>query len=128
MLCVKKIITGLFLILTSVLLIAQKQPGNFHGWAPTPPMGWNSWDCYGPTVTEAEVKANADYMAKYLKNYGWKYIVVDIRWYVDNDKPHGYNEKDPQYSIDAWPVFTGCKPFSICCKWQGVQATGRLYS
>ena len=28
--------------------------------APTPPMGWNSWDCYGPSVTEREVKANAD--------------------------------------------------------------------
>ena len=27
-------------------------------------MGWNSWDCYGTTVTEAEVKANADYMAR----------------------------------------------------------------
>ena len=26
--------------------------------APTPPMGWNSWDCFGTTVTEAEVKAN----------------------------------------------------------------------
>ena len=39
----------------------------FVHWAPTPPMGWNSWDCYGPTVVEDEVKANADYMAKYLK-------------------------------------------------------------
>jgi hypothetical protein len=33
-------------------------------------MGWNSWDCYGPTVTEAEVKANADYMAEHLLNTG----------------------------------------------------------
>jgi carbohydrate-selective porin OprB len=32
--------------------------------APTPPMGWNSWDSFGTGVTEAEVKANADYMAK----------------------------------------------------------------
>ena len=31
--------------------------------AATPPMGWNSWDSFGTTVTEAEVKANADYMA-----------------------------------------------------------------
>ena len=31
-------------------------------WAQTPPMGWNSWDCYGPTVEEPEVKANADYI------------------------------------------------------------------
>ncbi len=43
---------------------------DFHEWAATPPMGWNSWDCYGPTVVESEVKANADYMAKYLKSAG----------------------------------------------------------
>ena len=34
--------------------------GEFKEWAQTPPMGWNSWDCYGPTVEEHEVKANAD--------------------------------------------------------------------
>ena len=44
--------------------------------APTPPMGWNSWDCYGPSVTEKEVKANADYMAKHLAKHGWQYVVV----------------------------------------------------
>lgn len=73
---------------------------NFLNWTKTPPLGWNSWDCYGPTVVEAEVKANADYMSKYLKKAGWEYIVVDIRWYVDNDKAHGYNEKDPSYVMD----------------------------
>jgi len=74
----------------------------FKEWALTPPMGWNSWDCYGPTVTEAEVKANADYMAKYLKPYGWEYIVVDIRWFVENDKAGGYNQTDPRYVLDAY--------------------------
>lgn len=68
-------------------------------------MGWNSWDCFGPTVTEAEVKANADYMAKHLLPYGWNYVVVDIRWYVSNDKAHGYNEKDPQFNIDSFGRF-----------------------
>lgn len=71
-------------------------------WAPTPPMGWNSWDCYGPTVEEQEVKSNADYMAKYLKKFGWEYIVVDIRWFVENDKAGGYNEKDPRYVLDEF--------------------------
>jgi hypothetical protein len=102
MLSLKKILPVLILSCLPVIIFAQKVPGRFHQWAPTPPMGWNSWDCYGPTVTEAEVKMNADYMSKYLKNYGWKYIVVDIRWYVANDKAHGYNEKDPQYSIDKF--------------------------
>jgi alpha-galactosidase len=77
----------------------------FHKWASSPPMGWNSWDCYGPTVTEKEVKANADYMAKHLKEFGWEYIVVDIRWYVENDKAHGYNEKDAMYVMDEFGRF-----------------------
>ncbi len=58
--------------------------------APTPPMGWNSWDCYGPTIREDEVKSNADYMAEKLAKHGWKYIVVDIQWSEPNAKPHGY--------------------------------------
>ena len=77
----------------------------FLTWAATPPLGWNSWDCYGPTVVESEVKANADYMAKYLKTSGWEYIVIDIRWYVDNDKAHGYNEKDPAWVMDEYGRF-----------------------
>jgi alpha-galactosidase len=68
-------------------------------------MGWNSWDCYGPTVVEDEVKANADYMAANMKKFGWQYIVVDIRWYVANDKSGGYNEKDPDFNIDQYGRF-----------------------
>lgn len=76
--------------------------GEFKEWAQTPPMGWNSWDCYGPTVTETEVKANTDYMAEKLKSYGWEYIVVDIRWFVENDKAGGYNQTDPRYVMDEF--------------------------
>jgi alpha-galactosidase len=83
----------------------QPQPSKFHDWAATPPMGWNSWDCFGPNVVEAEVKANADYMAKNLKSAGWEYIVVDIRWYVGNDKAHGYNETNPDYVLDEFGRF-----------------------
>ncbi|AHJ98273.1 NPCBM/NEW2 domain-containing protein [Hymenobacter swuensis] len=92
----------------AVLPVAAQQAASkpdFHQWAATPPMGWNSWDCYGPTVTEAEVKANADYMARNLKSSGWEYVVVDIRWYVGNDTAHGYNEKDPAWNIDAYGRF-----------------------
>ena len=58
-------------------------------WAQTPPMGWNSWDCYGASVNEEAVRGNADYMAKNLKKYGWKYIVVDIQW--SQSDPDGWN-------------------------------------
>ena len=61
--------------------------------AQTPPMGWNSYNCFGSAVHEDEVKANADYMARYLKKYGWQYIVVDFLWSYDN--PPGSNIGNP---------------------------------
>jgi hypothetical protein len=84
------------------VMTALSAQTDFRQWALTPPMGWNSWDCYGPTVQESEVKANADYMAKYLKKYGWQYVVVDIRWFVENDKAGGYNQINPHYALDAY--------------------------
>src|SRR5947209_8433312 len=50
--------------------------------APTPPMGWNSWDAYGLTINEAEFTANAKWMAANLKRYGWTLAVVDEGWYL----------------------------------------------
>lgn len=35
----------------------------------TPPMGWNSWDCYGASVTEEEVRENAKFMSENLKSH-----------------------------------------------------------
>ena len=58
--------------------------------AKTAPLGWNSWDCFGAGVTEKQLKENADYMAKYLKQYGWEYIVCDIQWYEPNAKNNDY--------------------------------------
>lgn len=55
---------------------------NKNRFALTPPMGWNSYDYYDTTVNEEQVKANADYMAAHLKQYGWEYVVVDIQWYA----------------------------------------------
>lgn len=57
---------------------------NKNKFASNPPMGWNSYDYYDTTVNETQIKANADYMAKYLKEYGWEYIVIDIQWYAHN--------------------------------------------
>ena len=67
------------------------------------PMGWNSYDYYDTNVKEADVLANAQYMAEHLKPYGWEYVVVDIQWYAYDtasmrDKfqyiPFGRNEMD----------------------------------
>ena len=63
-------------------------------------MGWNSWDAYGTTIKESEVKANADAMAAGLKQFGWQYIVVDIQWYEPNAQAHGYRP-NAQLAMDA---------------------------
>lgn len=72
------------LLLLSIRCLSQDVP------APAPPMGWNSWDSYGTTVREDQVKANADVMARDLARYGWQYIVVDIQWYEPNAQGHDY--------------------------------------
>src|ERR1700689_805801 len=53
----------------------------FLQWARTPPMGWNSWDCFATTLDDAHARAEADYMAEHLAAHGWSYVVVDIQWY-----------------------------------------------
>jgi alpha-galactosidase len=59
------------------------------GLAPTPPMGWNSYDSFGGDVNEAEVRANAEFVARHLARYGWKYIVIDYYWYLPNPSTTG---------------------------------------
>ena len=57
----------------------------------TPPMGWNSWDCYGAAVNEEQLLGNAEYMRDNLKQYGWQYVVCDIQWYEPKAKNNDYN-------------------------------------
>ena len=51
--------------------------------APTPPMGWNSWDAYGLTIDEAQYRANTTVLAG-IKQHGWLYSVIDEGWYMEN--------------------------------------------
>ncbi|WP_284614971.1 glycoside hydrolase family 27 protein [Aquabacterium humicola] len=61
---------------------AAAEPGlPFHAWAPTPPMGWNSWDAFGASVTEAEYLDNARILAERLLPSGYDIATVDIQWY-----------------------------------------------
>jgi len=73
---------------------------NKNEFALTPPMGWNSYDYYDTTVTEKDIKANADYMAAYLKDSGWEYIVVDIEWYAHD----AGSQRDRHQYIPFWEV------------------------
>ena len=66
--------------------------------APTPPMGWNSWDSYGRMITEAQLRATAEWMAAHLKSYGWQYVVNDDGWYVQNVEE---DSKDSIFLLDG---------------------------
>ncbi len=80
--------------------ITQKRA---HPLAPTPPMGWNSWDAYGFTIDEAQFKANARVLED-LKPYGWTYAVIDEGWYMQN--PFGDRLETRKYLLDGHGLLT----------------------
>ena len=88
-------ITVLFTLLMAVsFFVANAQTKKkYHQWAATPPLGWNSWDCFGTTVTEKQIKEQADAMVKYLLPSGYNYLTVDIEWYAPESKGHAYDSK-----------------------------------
>lgn len=64
-------------------------------------MGWNSWDCFGSSVTEAEILDNAEFMATHLKGFGWDTVVIDIQWYEPEAGLNAYQDvANPE--LDAW--------------------------
>ncbi len=66
--------------------------------APTPPMGWNSWDAYGLTINEADYRANVKVLAG-IQEFGWKYAVIDEGWYMEN--PFGDKVETRKYLWDG---------------------------
>lgn len=84
--------------LVSVALLLVAAVTSAQEVAPTPPMGWNSWDAYGFTIDEADFKANATELAK-LHAYGWTYAVIDEGWYMGN--PFGDKLQNRNYVLDA---------------------------
>ena len=66
----------------------------------TPPMGWNSWDSYGLTITEEQFRANVKVEANEFKSFGWNYAVIDEGWFFYN--PEDRPKPDTlHYAIDA---------------------------
>ena len=83
------------------LAAARASDPDYWSWAQTPPMGWNSWDGFATTVTEAQTRAQADFMAANLHRHGWEYIVVDIQWYEPLANGFEYR-KNAKLEMDQW--------------------------
>ncbi len=88
----------------------------------TPPMGWNSWDCYGAAVNEEQLIGNAEYIRDNLKDYGYEYVVCDIQWYEPKAVSNYYNNFTElcmdEYSrlipaVNRFPSSEGGKGFSV---------------
>jgi len=83
---------ALCVTLGSAAASAQK----FPGLAPTPPLGWNSWNHVGCNVSEATLKSAADSLVSSgMKAAGYQYVVVDDCWQGTRDAD-GNIRPDPQ--------------------------------
>ena len=72
----------------------------------TPPMGWNSYNSYGDSVTEPEVLANAEYMRAHLLDFGWSYVVIDYRWYDPGARGRRVHSREgAKLTADDWGRF-----------------------
>jgi alpha-galactosidase len=70
-----------------------------------PPLGWNSWDSYGLSVTEAEWKSNVAWFHHHLQPAGWRYVVLDEGWYLAHPE-NAASKGDQGYTMDAQGEYT----------------------
>jgi len=56
----------------------------------TPPMGWNSWNCWGLEVSQEKVQASARALIESgLADYGYSYINIDDAWQASERSSDG---------------------------------------
>lgn len=69
--------------------------------APTPPMGWNSWNSFATTITESQALETARIMAAKLLPFGYTVFTIDIQWYEPDASSYTYSEH-PQPEMDGY--------------------------
>ena len=83
----------------------------------TPPMGWNSWNCFANAVDSDKVRSAADAMVKSgLIDHGWTYVNIDDFWQKNRDTENGGGDpslggpgRDAQGNIVPNPRFPDMK-------------------
>lgn len=75
---------------------AAEQP-EYAYLAPTPPMGWNSWNIFAKDINEANIKAAADAMVSSgMRDAGYQYLVLDDAWMASERDENGALQADPE--------------------------------
>lgn len=87
-------------------------------------MGWNSFDCFGSSVTEAEVLENAKFQAERLAPFGWDHVVVDYCWSHPNPpastNPNQLHENQPYLEMDGdYRLFPAPQRFPSAARGRG---------
>lgn len=75
----------------------------------TPPMGWNSYDSFGASVTEQDMLDQAAAVRKLLQPFGWSSVVIDYRWYEPGEPIDANGRYLPATS--KYPSATGATGF-----------------
>jgi alpha-galactosidase len=92
----------------------------------TPPMGWNSWNCFAGDVSDDKMRAAVDAMVgSGLINHGWTYINVDDCWQVRADQPQE-NRRDADGHVKSNQKFPDMKALADYIHSKGLRAG--LYS
>ena len=74
---------------------------NFRALAPTPPMGWNSWNSFATTINEEQALETGRIMAEKLLPFGYDIFTVDIQWYEPEASSYTYNS-NPEPVMDGY--------------------------
>ncbi|MFA9390338.1 MAG: NPCBM/NEW2 domain-containing protein [Prolixibacteraceae bacterium] len=111
--------TLVFLIIIALSITNAQNTPAYWQYASTPPLGWNSWDIYGTTVSEQQIKDQADAMAEHLLPSGYAYLTVDIQWYEPESKGHAYDPKATLTMDEYGRLTPGLKKFPSAADGKG---------
>jgi alpha-galactosidase len=91
--------------LSPVLLRAAQAAASYRNLAPTPPMGWNSWDNFATTICEDEARSVAKIMAAKLLPHGYNIFTIDAQWHEPGANGFDYR-KDAVLTLDEFGRLT----------------------
>ena len=98
----KKLFTLFALVLASANLFAQKS----EDLAPTPPMGWNTWNIFQTKIDEPLLKSMVDaYVSSGMRDAGYTYFVLDDGWMSMERDANGQLVADPQKFPNGMKAF-----------------------